>query len=255
MPPPQPRTLAENAGLAYPGVFLAAAFIVQSRSARRMLAAHNPTGRPNADVLRPYVGAADLARPRGRWVIVFPPESSAAEMALYLAPFRLLQRRLRDWRKFSRPLTQAGAALLTALAKRDRFLVTPLDTRQPAFTWLESPALPDDSLLVVARDDDFTRGILHSRIFSVWWRHQSASGVPTFAVESFPFPWPPTMPLHALSSVQEEHRHAIARASRQGNSDELNCAVAAAYGWAPDLPETGILEHLLIAFRSRIAAN
>ena len=62
------------------------------------------------------------------------------------------------------------------------------------------------------------------------------------SVESFPFPWPPATTLNALTSVQEESRHAIARAVRAGSIEQLNEAVARAYGWPVDLAEDELLE-------------
>ena len=48
----------------------------------------NPNGRPNSDVLRPWINGMDLTRrPRDMWIIDFGDSMSDAEAALYEAPF------------------------------------------------------------------------------------------------------------------------------------------------------------------------
>ena len=67
---------------------------------------------------------------------------------------------------------------------------------------------------------------------------------PAHAVASYPFPWPPGTGLSALTAAQEEHRHAIARAIRGNDAENLNAAVAAAYGWPADLEDAELLKRL-----------
>ena len=45
-----------------------------------------------------------------------------------------------------------------SLARRTRYLATPLGG-EPEWAWVEPELWPDDSLLVVARDDDFAHGL------------------------------------------------------------------------------------------------
>lgn len=96
----------------------------------------------------------------------------------------------------------------------------------------------------VARDDDFAHGLLRSRAFAAWWHRMHSRRSPTLAFDSFPFPWRPDTPLHALSAAQEEQRHFIARASRAGDADQLHAAVSAAYGWPASLDDAAMLERL-----------
>jgi len=143
--------------------------------------------------------------------------------------------------------------LRATLARRERFLATPVGADPPAFVWFDSTIIPDDTLIAVARDDDFTHGILQSRAFSLWWRRVHSRRTPTLALKSFPFPWPPATGLSALTAAQEEHRHAIARAARGTDPDQLNAAVAAAYGWPADLADDDLLTRLLELNRARSA--
>ena len=48
----------------------------------------NPNGRPNADVLKPWVNAMDLTRrPSDKWIVDFGWDMAKAQAALYEAPF------------------------------------------------------------------------------------------------------------------------------------------------------------------------
>jgi hypothetical protein len=49
-----------------------------------------------------------------------------------------------------------------------RYLVTPETAEHRLFVWLSYPVLPDKNLIVIARDDDATFGILQSRFHECW---------------------------------------------------------------------------------------
>ncbi len=226
-----PQPLAENSGLAFVGEPVTAAGTLTAKSAAQMLGARNPHGKPNADVLRQVVNAANLHRPSRPWRIDFPAGLGEAEASLYELPFQQLRRLVGPDRDRWWVNPRADDRLRTALARRDRYLVTPLGARSPEFTWIESSVVPDETLLVVPRDDDFTHGVLQSRRFALWWRVVHSDRTPTLAIDSFPFPWPPSTTLNALTSTQEGHRHAVARAARSGDQEQVNSSVTAAYGW------------------------
>ena len=79
--------------------------------------------------------------------------------------------------------------------------------------------LPDHQLVVIARADDYTFDVLHSRAHELWsLRMGTWLGVgnaprytPTSTFETFPFPWPLDTPDEALTAEQRAHRDAIAR--------------------------------------------
>lgn len=235
--------LPENAGLAFLGEVTWPPAQLTDREAKKLLAAANACGRPNIDVLRGHLAVVD-GEPVESCQVDFPAYFTAQEAALYEQPFALLQKRAGTW---VNPHT--NPALRRALARVSRWLALPADATAPDWRWIEEELLPDASLLVVARDDDFTHGVLSSRPFALWWTQHG--GQPVFAVESFPFPWPPATPLGALSKTQEEHRHSIVRATRAGNTDALNAAVLTAYGWAADLDDAELLEKLAALNRAR----
>jgi type II restriction/modification system DNA methylase subunit YeeA len=160
-----------------------------------------------------------------------------------------------------------------------RFLATPNLTKHRLFVWLDIGVLPDHQVIAFARDDDYTFGVLHSRIHELWARgtgtqlREVESGfryTPTTCFETFPFPRP-----------TDEQREAIAAGARElvclrdgwldppgldpdefskrtltnlynarptwlmNVHDDLDRAVLAAYGWAPDASDESILEQLL----------
>ncbi len=241
----RPRPLAENDRLAYAGERIVAAFGITAHIAAQMLPARNPHGQPNANVLREVVSAPDFRRLVRGWQIDFPPGMGEDEAALYQHPFHHLARtvRLKHERWWANPY--AHHDLRVALARHDRYLATPLGGSQPEFVWLDSQLLPDSSLLVVARDDDFTHGVLQSRAFTLWWSKVHSRRTPTVVVESFPFPWPPRTELNALTSAQEEQRHAVTLAARGDDPAKLEAAISAVYGWPADLPDAEVLSRLI----------
>ena len=255
MSSPAPRPLDENAGLAFLGERVAAACALTAKMAGRMLGACNPHGKPNADVLRQLVNAANLRHASLPWQIDFPAGLGEAEAALYELPFQHLRRTVRPDRGHWWVNAHADDRLRAALTRRDRYLATPLSASPPEFTWLESSIIPDDTLLVVPRDDDFMHGVLQSRPFALWWRQIHSRRTPTLAVHSFPFPWPPATALSTLTVAQEEQRHAVARAAREADREQINSAVTAAYGWRAGLTDGELLVRLQELNHQRAAAG
>ena len=238
-----PAALRENANLAFVGEAAWPPAQLTDREAQKLLAAANACGRPNIDVLRGRLAVAN-GEPVESCQLDFPEHFTAQEAALYEQPFALLQKRANTWLN-----PHANPALRRALARVSRWLALPIDADTPDWRWIEEELLPDASLLVVARDDDFTHGVLSSQAFTLWWQQFRAQ--PVLAVESFPFPWPPATPLSGLSKTQEEQRHAIVRGTRSGDTDALNAAVLAAYSWPADLDEAELLAQLVALNRTR----
>jgi hypothetical protein len=217
------RPLPENRSLAFPGDEKRGSFEITEAQARRFLAEPNPHGKPNGDVVRPWTGVADILRtPQHQWVIDFPPGMDEREAALYALPFSHLrrhaqpaQRRRRRWWLHGSPQVE----MRIALAKRDRYIATPVAAPHRLFAWLPPDALPDHGLVVFARDDDWFFGVLHSRFHEVWTRclgtqPTSRCRYTPACFETFPFPWPPAIPLGKLTRIQEDQRTAIAQAAR-----------------------------------------
>lgn len=240
MPTPAPR--AENLPFAFRGEAVEPARVVTAAAARQLELARNPTGKANAEALREFVGVDAQGHERRRRVVDFPAHFSVAEAALYAAPFAMLSRA---------GLPPASAhrddALRNALARLERFLAAPADGSAP-FAWIEGDVVPDDSLVVWARDDDFSAGVLASAAFSAWLE---GAGDVFAALRSFPWPWPPATPLSALSRGQEEVRFDLARAARAEDTDAIDACVARAYGWTGELTDDEIVARLRARADSR----
>ena len=200
------RRLAENSGVAFMGDTKGGAFDVPGELARKWLALpSNANGRPNADVLRPWANGMDVTRrPSDTWIIDFGWTMAEAEAAYYSAPYAHAAQHVgsqakdkreaytRTWWRHTRPRPDMNQRL-SALP---RFIVTPTVAKHRLFAWMRSPTLPDHQLIAIARDDDVTFGILHSRFHEVWaLRMGTWLGVgndprytPSTTFETFPFP-------------------------------------------------------------------
>jgi len=282
----RPHRLRENLGLFFRGGEPRGRFELAESEVPRLLAARNPHGKPNGDVVRPWAGAADvLHSPRCRWIIDFPPGTEEREAALYERPYALVRRRVLPvwggrraaWWCHGRPQVE----MRVALAKRERFIASPASGRQHLFDWLPVETLPAYSLVVIARDDDYCFGVLHSKIHERWTRRFQAQA-PEARFDTFPFPWAPATPLGKLTRAQEEQRAAIAGAARTLDATRrqwlgdrsnrrhtltalynaqptwlrqthaaLDETVAAAYGWPGDLPDDDILARLFALNHAR----
>ena len=326
------HVLAENEGVAFSGITKKGAFDLPGDTARSWLRLPtNPNGRPNADVIAPWMNGEDVTgRPRDMWIINFG-DMLEAEAAYYAAPYSYVSAHVkpermtsssamerRDWWKLAR----RAPAMFTALKVLQRFIVTPEVSKHRVFTWCSTGVTPDKNLVVIARSDDTSFGVLHSRFHEVWALRMGTSleDRPRYTVSTtlrtFPFPSDLTLDRAAASYADNPHAQAIAHAaqalvrarerwlnpadlvvsvpeivvgfpSRIIAKDEaaaavlrgrtltalynqrgkpegawldalhraLDEAVAAAYGWPPDLSDGDVLGRLLALNRARTATK
>ena len=231
------RQLSENANTAFTGDQRNGDFDIFSESAAKMLSAPlNVNGRPNQDVIFPFVIARDLAsRPRGRYIIDFGLDLPEEDAAKYELPFEHLRAHVRPGRITNEDprlrdrwwLHQLWRPRMRAAIKGlDRFLATPLTSKFRFYVWLTPNVVPDATIVAIAREDDYTFGILHSRIHERWaLARASRLGVGndpryvhTQCFNTFPFPWALDTPDDALSEPRAEHRDAIAAAAASLNA-------------------------------------
>jgi len=96
--------LRENFGLAFMGDTKGGSFDIPADLTARMLNAPlNPNGRPNSDVVRPWVNGLDITRrPRGMWIIDFGVDMPEEQAALYEAPFEYVANTVKPERATSK---------------------------------------------------------------------------------------------------------------------------------------------------------
>ena len=221
------QLLPENAGLCFMGTTKVGAFDLDPETAREMLAApRNPNGRPNSDVVRPWVNAHDITRrPRGMYIVDFGVDMTEEAAALYEMPFEYLRehvwaKRLENNREGYRVKWwihgEPRPDFRAATAKLNRYIITPGVSKHRIFVWLAKEVLPDHAVFAVARSDDYFFGVLHSRAHEVWGLHMGTQledrprYTPTSTFETFPFPWPPGREPENSQQVE-----AIAEAARE----------------------------------------
>ena len=216
--------LEENMRVAFQGPVKVGPFDISSSLAQEMINTPNVHGKSNLEVLSPWVNGRDIAnRPRGMWMIDFR-DIPLEEAALYEAPFEYVKRHVRPVRENNRNtrrrtywwlIGSSVSDLRTALRPLDRYVATPRVAKHRLFVWLDGKVLPDSAIVAIARDDDQTFGVLHSRIHEVWSRamgtqlREAESGFRyshTATFETFPFPRP-----------TDEQQEAIAEAARELN--------------------------------------
>lgn len=92
--------LHENFNLAFVGTQKGGSFDLPVDIAAEMITAPiNVNGRPNTDVVRPWLNGSDITgRSKGKFIIDFPPEILEDEAALYEMPFNYLERHVKPER-------------------------------------------------------------------------------------------------------------------------------------------------------------
>lgn len=202
------RKLPENAGRSFEGVKPAGKFDVPADVARSWLDLPNPTGVSNRDVLKPYISGEDLTEPEGkdRWLIDFN-QMPLEQARQYRRPMQHVEEHVRPVRATNnRPAIrerwwihgEARPGLRAAIAPLSRFIATTIHATHRAFVWLTPDCIPNNALTVIAAEDDFTFGVLNSRLHVGWGERLGSSlgvgndsrytATTTFA--TFPFPRP-----------------------------------------------------------------
>jgi type II restriction/modification system DNA methylase subunit YeeA len=239
------KALVENRGASGLGIQNSGPLDVSGDLARQWLSLpSNPNGRPNSDVIKPYLNGDDLVnRGRDYWEIDFPDGLSEAEASLYSAPFNYLRTARYsptadqdvDFAEYRRTTPsqnpnwwephRSRRQMRNKVAPFDRYLGTPETSEHRVFTWIKHPVLADKSIIVICRDDDVAFGILQSRIHECWatrignrmgqgnQRRYNSS----FIFETFPFPEGLTPNIPAPQYANDPRAVAIAEAARELN--------------------------------------
>ena len=196
--------LGANARTSFSGIQKTGPFEMPGDTARAWVKLPNPHGRPNSVVLRPWFNGLDVTRRnRDMWIADFGADMALDEAALFEQPFAFVTEHVKPTRvgkreartnecywlfQWSRPVMRA------AIASLERFIVTPEVAKHRSFVWLPRAVIADKNLVVIARADDTTFGILHSRLHELWSLRLGTSledrprYTPTTTFETFPFP-------------------------------------------------------------------
>jgi type II restriction/modification system DNA methylase subunit YeeA len=294
--------LRENANLCFQGIMKGGPFDLTAEQAETMLsAALNPNGRPNSDVVkRRLIGRDVVRRNQNGWLVDFG-DMTEPEAALYELPFEYVRREVKPLRDVNRDKFmhenwwlhgRSRPALRKAISGLGRCIVTSEVAKHRIFVWMDTDVVPDKKLHVIARDDDYFFGALHSRAHEVWSLslgstledRPSYNSDTTF--ETFPFPWPPghepkDSPL--VEAIAEAARELVAKRDAwlnppDASADELkrrtltnlynarpawlveahrklDAAVFAAYAWPDTLTDSELLERLLALNHERAATQ
>ena len=227
------RHLPRNASVAFMGDTKGGPFDVAGDQAREWLRLPaNPNGRTNADVLKPWMNGMDLTRrPAGKWTVDFGWTMSAGDAALYEEPFRwvkehVLPMRQKNRREAYRELwwrhVEPRQGMWRALGSLPRYIATPTVAKHRLFGWCDARICPDHQLIVIARDDDTTFGILHSRFHELWslrlctWlgKGNDPRYTPSTTFETFPFPPDLTPDIPAADYAADPRAMAVALEAR-----------------------------------------
>ncbi|MCD0175828.1 class I SAM-dependent DNA methyltransferase [Deinococcus sp. 14RED07] len=296
----QAQTITKNKGIAFQGPVKVGAFDIDGDMARAWLASPNPDGRENKDVIRPWINGMDITRRNsGKWIIDFG-SMSQEEAKEYILPFAYVEQHVRPEREANKDskrreywwrLGRSGNDVKAAISGLSRYIGFARVAKHLIPTWVASETLPDTQVVAIARDDDFTFGVLASTIHRFWALKQGTAledrprYTPSTCFETFPFPHPTdeqqaavekwsrfvvTMREHLLAQdakatltglyndvvrlrAEPDATHPVT-ALVKAHAD-LDQAVAAAYGWEWPLSEDEVLARLLALNLERSAAE
>lgn len=228
------QRLYRNFDVAFMGDTKGGPFDVPGAQAREWLREPaNPNGRPNSDVLEPWMNGMDVTRrPSDKWIVDFGWSMVQEDAALYEAPFQHAKEHVYPMRQTNRRESyrenwwrhvRPRQGMWRALDGLSRYIVTPTVAKHRLFAWLDARICPDHQLIVIARDDDVTFGILHSRFHEVWslrlgtWlgKGNDPRYTPTTTFETFPFPEGLSPDIPASKYANDSQATAIAEAARR----------------------------------------
>ncbi len=202
----QAKPLKENSGVGFIGTQKGGSFDIAGEMAREWLKQPNPNGKHNDDVVRPWANGIDVTRrPSDTWIIDFGVNTAESEAALYETPYQYGDQHIKPtrienredrtnerWWLHQRPRPE----MRNALVHHNRFILTPRVSKHRLFVFRNHAILPDSATVAIARSDDVSFGILHSRFHELWslglctWLGvgNDPRYTPTTTFETFPFP-------------------------------------------------------------------
>lgn len=226
--------LHANTGTAFQGTISYGPFELEGEAARQMLVSpSNPDGSNNREVVRPWTNGRDITQRSGdRWIIYFPEGSREADAAMFEKPFQYALLHVHPYR-LGKPnpelhrnwwrLWRSRPELFKALEGCKRQIVTPRVSKHRLFVWRALDVVPDSATVAIARDDDTSFGILHSRFHELWALRLGTSledrprYTPSTTFETFPFPDGLTPDIRAADYAADPRAQKIAAAAARLN--------------------------------------
>ena len=202
----QAQRLSETNDTCFVGTSKKASFDIGGELARSWLAPPNPHGKPNHLVVKPWINGNDLVqRPSDTWIVDFGVKTSEADATLFELPFTYtletvkpekMQVRAESEKRYWWLHARTAPDMRAALLPHTRYIATSIVAKHRLFVWKSTAVLPSHAVCIIARSDDTTFGILHSRFHELWsLRLCTYLGVgndprytPTTTFETFPFP-------------------------------------------------------------------
>lgn len=167
--------LTQNVGICTRGIETGGPFEVDWEVFNKLLTQPlNPNGKPNREILRRILNGNNILKGLPpRYAIDFGPSTKEQDAALFEMSYLHLKSAYANYGNASKrklvvrsdwwPHRRTGAALRKSLHGKPRYIVTPRVGKYRVFVWLEATAIADSAAFAIARDDDTTFGILHSR--------------------------------------------------------------------------------------------
>nr|WP_269060118.1 DNA methyltransferase [Citromicrobium bathyomarinum] len=226
--------LSSNSECAFQGVISYGPFQISGDEARQLVQQpSNPDGSFNRDVVRPWTNGQDITRRSSdQWIIAFADDATETTASLYERPWTIAAERVKPFRakrdnealnKYWWRLWRARPELRGALCGLQRQIVTPRVSKHRLFVWRASAVVADSATVAIARDDDTTFGILHSRFHELWALRMGTAledrprYTPSTTFETFPFPEGLTPDIPAADYAADPRAHAIAAAAARLN--------------------------------------
>ena len=170
-------------------------------------------------------------RPSGKWIVACVWEMKESDAPLYEKPIRHIRAHVRPMRQRTRREAyrdywwrhvEQRPGMWKALAGLPRYIATPTVSKHPLFVWLDAGVCPNHQLIVIARADDTTFGIItvdftkHGRSGSGMAPKRKRPQIyANHHVREFPFPkgYRPDVP--AAHYALNPHAFSIAEATRR----------------------------------------
>ena len=198
------REISGNLHIAFQGTTRSGPFDISGQTARYWLLQPNVNGKSNADVVRPWSNGLDVTRrPSDTWIIDFGVGIPISEAALYELPFahcntfvkptRLQNRNPRLVENFWH-YDGVRVGMRKALMPLNRYIATTITAKHRLFVWIHPTKLLDATLVAIARSDDVSFGVLHSRMHELWSLARGSTledrprYLPGAVFETFPLP-------------------------------------------------------------------